>query len=69
VASGIKAFVCLALSGGRAAEAEGLDQVFRAAGLSGRTGPCSMCLAIESGHASKAAESAQLPSKRNFKGA
>ena len=68
VASGIKAFVVPGSEQvARAAEAEGLDQVFRAAGFEWREPGCSMCLAMNPDRLEGRQISASS-SNRNFKG-
>ena len=68
VASGVRALV---VPGSRqvkrAAEAEGLDAVFRDAGAEWREPGCSMCIAMN-GDALRAGESAVSTSNRNFEG-
>jgi len=68
VASGIKAFVVPGSEQvARAAEAEGLDKVFRAAGFEWREPGCSMCLAMNPDRLEGRQISASS-SNRNFKG-
>ena len=68
VAAGIKAFVVPGSEQvARAAEAEGLDQVFRAAGFEWREPGCSMCLAMNPDRLEGRQISASS-SNRNFKG-
>ena len=68
VAPGIKAFVVPGSEQvARAAEAEGLDQVFRAAGFEWREPGCSMCLAMNPDRLEGRQISASS-SNRNFKG-
>lgn len=68
VATGIKAFVVPGSEQvARAAEAEGLDQVFRAAGFEWREPGCSMCLAMNPDRLEGRQISASS-SNRNFKG-
>ena len=68
VADGIKAFVVPGSEQvARAAEAEGLDQVFRAAGFDWREPGCSMCLAMNPDRLEGRQISASS-SNRNFKG-
>jgi 3-isopropylmalate/(R)-2-methylmalate dehydratase large subunit len=51
----------------RAAEAEGLDQVFRAAGAEWREAGCSMCIGMN-GDIARPGELVVSTSNRNFKG-
>src|SRR5204862_748399 len=51
----------------RAAEAEGLDEVFRAAGAEWREPGCSMCIAMN-GDSLRPGQSAVSTSNRNFEG-
>jgi 3-isopropylmalate/(R)-2-methylmalate dehydratase large subunit len=68
VAAGIKAFVVPGSEQvARAAEAEGLDQVFRDAGFEWREPGCSMCLAMNPDRLEGRQISASS-SNRNFKG-
>ena len=68
VAAGIKAFVVPGSEQvARAAEAEGLDKVFRAAGFEWREPGCSMCLAMNPDRLEGRQISASS-SNRNFKG-
>jgi 3-isopropylmalate/(R)-2-methylmalate dehydratase large subunit len=68
VAKGVKAFVVPGSEQvARAAEAEGLDQVFSAAGFEWREPGCSMCLAMNSDRLEGGQISASS-SNRNFKG-
>ena len=68
VAKGIKAFVVPGSEQvARAAEAEGLDQVFRDAGFEWREPGCSMCLAMNPDRLEGRQISASS-SNRNFKG-
>lgn len=68
VAAGIKAFVVPGSEQvARAAEAEGLDEVFRAAGFEWREPGCSMCLAMNPDRLEGRQISASS-SNRNFKG-
>ena len=68
VAAGIKAFVVPGSEQvARAAEAEGLDQVFRTAGFEWREPGCSMCLAMNPDRLEGRQISASS-SNRNFKG-
>ena len=68
VAEGIKAFVVPGSEQvARAAEAEGLDQVFQAAGFEWREPGCSMCLAMNPDRLEGRQISASS-SNRNFKG-
>ena len=67
VASGIKAFVVPGSEQvARDAEAEGLDQVFRAAGFEWREPGCSMCLAMNPDRLE--GQISASSSNRNFKG-
>ena len=68
VATGVKAFVVPGSEQvARAAEAEGLDQVFSAAGFEWREPGCSMCLAMNPDRL-EGREISASSSNRNFKG-
>ncbi len=68
VAAGIRAFVVPGSEqAARAAEAEGLDQLFRAAGFEWREPGCSMCLAMNPDRL-EGREISASSSNRNFKG-
>ena len=68
VASGVRAFVVPGSEQvARAAEAEGLDQLFRAAGFEWREPGCSMCLAMNPDRL-EGREISASSSNRNFKG-
>ena len=68
VAEGIKAFVVPGSEQvAKAAEAEGLDAVFRAAGFEWREPGCSMCVAMN-GDMLQPGERSASTSNRNFRG-
>ena len=68
MAAGIKAFVVPGSEHvAREAEAEGLDQLFRAAGFEWREPGCSMCLAMNPDRL-EGREISASSSNRNFKG-
>jgi 3-isopropylmalate/(R)-2-methylmalate dehydratase large subunit len=68
VADGVRALIVPGSEAvARAAEAEGLDQVFRAAGAEWRTPGCSMCIAMN-GDQLRPGQLAVSTSNRNFEG-
>ena len=68
VAAGVRALVVPGSQAvARAAEAEGLDEVFRAAGAEWRTPGCSMCIAMN-GDQLAPGQLAVSTSNRNFEG-